>query len=322
MAQRSHRARPLATNLTTVSTGRQFQGVRALLKELAHDVAFKNRRSLRALDATVFFLADVQDGLGPFLAIYLLRVQSWNPSSVGVAMASMVLGTLTAQIPAGALIDRVRWKRAAVVIGAGVVATCCIVMGAMPTLPIVATMQALVGAAAAIMPPAIAGISLGLVGRKRFPRRTSRNEAFNHSGNVFAAVLAGTVGTLIGYWTIFYLVAMIAAASAISVCWFAHARYRPRSRAARTAMAAIRSRAFAAPLHRSALVGVSVFNVSLSFRERRHVAAGRSKGLGELPSHGGRGDVGVHRRGRKSSWCRSPSWPGDWPKAGAENPCS
>ena len=138
LAQRSHNA--------TLSRDKPDDGQksRGLLKESSRDINITNRHSLRALDATVFFLADVQDGLGPFLAIYLLRVQNWNPSSVGVAMASMVLGTLTTQIPAGALIDRVRWKRAAVVTGAGIVATCCIMMGSMPTLAIVATMQALI----------------------------------------------------------------------------------------------------------------------------------------------------------------------------------
>ena len=121
-------------------------------------------RSLRALDALTFFLADVQDGLGPFLAIYLLRIQYWQPSSVGIAMASIVIGTLLAQVPAGGLIDRIHWKRSAVVAAAGLVAVCSIVIVAVPTLPVVAAMQALTGAAAAVMPPAIAGISLGLVG--------------------------------------------------------------------------------------------------------------------------------------------------------------
>lgn len=172
--------------------------------------------SLRALDAMVFFLADVQDGLGPFLAIYLLQIAHWDHASVGIAMASIVLGTLVAQIPAGAVIDHTRCKRTAVVISSAVVAVCSIVMVLWPVVPIVAATQALTGAAAAVMPPAIAGISLGLVGRARMARRTSRNEAMNHAGNVFAAVAAGAVGTLFGYGTIFFLVAAMAVASALS----------------------------------------------------------------------------------------------------------
>jgi hypothetical protein len=35
-----------------------------------------SRRANQALDAANFFLADVRDGLGPYLAIYLLTVQT------------------------------------------------------------------------------------------------------------------------------------------------------------------------------------------------------------------------------------------------------
>ena len=42
------------------------------------DVAAQVRRPLDALN---FFLADVRDGLGPYLAIYLLTVQRWDEAS-------------------------------------------------------------------------------------------------------------------------------------------------------------------------------------------------------------------------------------------------
>ena len=35
------------------------------------------------LDWLNFFLADVNDGLGPFLAIYLLSSQHWDPARSG-----------------------------------------------------------------------------------------------------------------------------------------------------------------------------------------------------------------------------------------------
>ena len=40
-----------------------------------------------ALDALNFFLADVRDGLGPYLAIYLLTEQHWDEVSIGSVMA-------------------------------------------------------------------------------------------------------------------------------------------------------------------------------------------------------------------------------------------
>ena len=173
--------------------------------------------SLRALDALNFFLADVRDGLGPYLAIYLTSKMHWDASKVGIAMAAMLGGTVVAQTPAGAFIDLVRWKRWAVALAAGLVAVGCVLMITVPTFPFIVAAQASIGAAAAVFPPAIAALTLGIVGHARLARRTGRNEAFNHAGNVVAAVLAGAAGYYIGYWTIFYLVAGMAAASATSV---------------------------------------------------------------------------------------------------------
>ena len=174
-------------------------------------------RGLRSLDAVNFYLADVRDGLGPYLAIYLASNLHWDASKIGIAMAAMLVGTVVAQTPAGALIDRVRWKRAAVAGGAAVVAAGCLLMIATPTFPVIVGSQAVIGVAATLFPAAIAALSLGIVGHARLARRTGRNEAFNHAGNVTAATLAGAAGYFLGYWSIFPLVAAMAAASAVSV---------------------------------------------------------------------------------------------------------
>jgi hypothetical protein len=63
------------------------------------------------LDALNFFLADVRDGLGPYLAIYLLTEQKWDQASIGVVMSIAALAGIVAQTPAGALIDRSTAKR-------------------------------------------------------------------------------------------------------------------------------------------------------------------------------------------------------------------
>lgn len=130
-------------------------------------------------------------------------------------MASIVIGTLIAQMPVGAFIDRTKFKRFAIVAAACIVAICCLCMIAAPSFPVIIACQALIGAAASVMPPAIAGISLGLVGRSHLSRRTGRNEAFNHAGNMTAAILAGFVGTYFNYESIFVLVAVMAIGSSI-----------------------------------------------------------------------------------------------------------
>ena len=65
----------------------------------------------RKLDALNFFLADVRDGLGPYLAIYLLTERKWDEASIGAVMSLAGLAGILAQTPAGALIDRSHAKR-------------------------------------------------------------------------------------------------------------------------------------------------------------------------------------------------------------------
>jgi sugar phosphate permease len=71
----------------------------------------KRQRANRALDAANFFLADVRDGLGPYLAIYLLTEQKWDAASIGLVMSIAGFAGIVAQTPAGALIDTIRAKR-------------------------------------------------------------------------------------------------------------------------------------------------------------------------------------------------------------------
>jgi hypothetical protein len=61
-------------------------------------------RTLRALDWLNFLLADVQSGVGPFLAIYLAGY-GWNEQRVGVALTVGGIAGILAQTPAGALLD-------------------------------------------------------------------------------------------------------------------------------------------------------------------------------------------------------------------------
>ena len=173
--------------------------------------------SLRALDGVNFFLADVRDGMGPFLGTFLRTAQGWDAGRVGIALAASQIGTLLAQTPSGGLIDRVAWKRLVVAIAAIVVALCCALLYVVPTLGSVVVAQTTIGAASAVFPPAIAALTLGIVGRSLLARQTGRNEAFNHAGNVVAAALAGLGAYFLGYPAMFVLVAGMAAASAVAV---------------------------------------------------------------------------------------------------------
>ncbi len=176
-----------------------------------------SRRSLRGLDGLNFLMADVRDGLGPYLSIFLKGDQHWQSGPIGIAMAASSVAAAICQIPAGMLVDSLRIKRALVAVSGLLVAAGCLMIAFLPKLPTVIAAQAMLGAASAIIPPALAALSLGIVGRRLLPARISRNESFNHGGNFVAAGLAGTLGQFIGYDWIFYLVCAFAVASAAVV---------------------------------------------------------------------------------------------------------
>jgi hypothetical protein len=58
-----------------------------------------------------------------------------------------------------------------------------------------------------MMPPAVAAITLGLVTQTGYAHQLGRNEAFNHAGNVTAALLAGFFGYLFGLGSVFAVMA-------------------------------------------------------------------------------------------------------------------
>jgi MFS family permease len=165
------------------------------------------------LDALNFFLADVRDGLGPYLAIYLLTEQKWDQASIGVVMSIAALAGIIAQTPAGALIDRSTAKRDLMIAAAIVVTMACLTLPFIAKFEWVAATQAIAGAAGAIFAPAVAAVTLGIVGPKAFAKRIGRNEAFNHAGNAVAATLAGISAYFFGPIVVFWLLAGMAVAS-------------------------------------------------------------------------------------------------------------
>ena len=171
----------------------------------------------RALDSLNFFLADVRDGLGPYLAVYLLTVQKWDAASIGIVMSIAGIAAIIAQTPAGALIDSSRWKRGLVAGAAFLVMAGTLLVPLFSSFAAVAGLQAVSHAAGSIFQPAIAAITLGIVGPRAFARQTGRNEAFNHAGNATAATFAGVTAYFFGPVAVFYVMSAAAIASLVSV---------------------------------------------------------------------------------------------------------
>ncbi len=174
-------------------------------------------QTLHGLDGLNFLMADVRDGLGPFLSVYLKGTQHWGSGDIGLVMAASGIAAAICQIPAGLLVDAVRAKRLLIAISGLLVAGGCLLIAFFPKLPTVLAAQITLGAASAIIPPCLAALSLGIVGHRLLPARISRNESFNHAGNFMAAVLAGALGQYVGVIWLFYLICGFAVASAVVV---------------------------------------------------------------------------------------------------------
>jgi MFS family permease len=145
-------------------------------------------RSLAGLDWVNFFLADVASGFGPFLAIYLLAKQHWNAASIGVVLTIGGVAGLVAQTPAGALIDATQHKRAWLIGTTALISVSVFLVTLIPTFAVITVAQLMLGTAAAIFPSTLAAIALGIVGPKNYTYRIGRMQAFNHAGNVIAAL--------------------------------------------------------------------------------------------------------------------------------------
>src|ERR1700691_2302084 len=101
-------------------------------------------RRLHGLDWLNFFLADVQTGVGPFLAIYLAGCK-WNEERVGLALTVGGVAGILTQTPAGALVDRLRSKRALMTAGIVALAAGALLIAFVPTFWAIMPAQVLIG---------------------------------------------------------------------------------------------------------------------------------------------------------------------------------
>ena len=175
---------------------------------MPRDGSLPVKRSLWALDLLNFFLADVQTGFGPFVAVYL-TTHKWTEVEIGLALS---LGTITAmvsQIPAGAVVDAMRRKRVAAAAGIIAVIGAALMVAVLPTRLPVAVAEILHGVASCIITPAVAAISLRLVGHAALGERLGRNASFASIGNGLAAGVMGGIGTYLSSGAVFWLTAFL-----------------------------------------------------------------------------------------------------------------
>src|SRR5215831_639730 len=73
--------------------------------------------SLNGLDGINFFLAGMQAGFGPFVAV-LLADEKWTQQNIGYVLSVSGIAGLLSQLPGGELLDISRSKRFLLALGA------------------------------------------------------------------------------------------------------------------------------------------------------------------------------------------------------------
>ena len=168
-----------------------------------------SRQSQRGLDWFIFFLADVQTGFGPFVAVYL-TTQKWTQAEIGLILSIGGMVGLIGQMPGGAIIDAARSERFVAGLAVATIGVAALAYAAWPIFPIIALAAFLHAAASCVLGPAIAAISLGLVGPGAIGERLGRNARFASLGNGVAAAVMGTCGYLLSSRSVFLVTFLLA----------------------------------------------------------------------------------------------------------------
>jgi MFS family permease len=164
--------------------------------------------SLRALDWLNFFLAALLVGFGPFVASSLSD-RGWSPANIGLVLTVSGLAGLLTQVPAGELIDMAKSKRTLVGTGTAAVILALLIFGLRPDFPSVFAAAVIQGTTGSILGPAVAAISLGLVGNEALAQRLGRNQRFASIGGLTAAGFVGIIGYLTSLGDIFLVTAAL-----------------------------------------------------------------------------------------------------------------
>jgi MFS family permease len=163
-------------------------------------------RSRRGLDWFVFFVADVQTGFGPFVAVYL-TAQKWTQTDIGLILTVGGLISLFGQIPGGAILDAMRSPRLAAAISVVLIGVSALILALWPIFPAVLASRILQASASCILGPAIAALTLGLVRRSEIGERLGRNGSFASIGTGLAAAGMGACGYYISNQAVFFVTA-------------------------------------------------------------------------------------------------------------------
>jgi MFS family permease len=170
-----------------------------------------------SLDLLNLFVANIQTGFGPFIAVYL-TTQGWTQTSIGIALSVGTVAGMASQIPAGALVDAVRRKSSIAGLCLLAFSACALMFAIQPGVLSVYIAEVLHGFASCALGPCIAAMSLALAGPAGMALRVGRNTRYGSIGNAMGAALMGACGYYLSSRSVFFLAAALSF-PAIGLVW-------------------------------------------------------------------------------------------------------
>ncbi|TEY02341.1 MFS transporter [Campylobacter sp. US33a] len=164
--------------------------------------------SVNLLSWLNFFIADVRDGLGPFLGIFL-KNHGFLEGQIGLINSLASFSALVFGLPFGILIDKTLKKRFIVgfCIFLIIIAVSLNYFFANFTFTLLA--QIGIALSGAFLGPAFCAITLGVVGLNHYAKQTAKNEIYKHFGTLFGAILSFFCAYFYGIASIFMITALM-----------------------------------------------------------------------------------------------------------------
>ena len=233
------------------------------------------RSAERGLDWLNLFVANIQTGFGPFIAVYL-TTQGWTQGAIGFALSIGTATSMASQVPAGAVVDVARRK--SIVAAVSILAfTASAVMFALRPAPLsVYLAEILHGFSSCTLGPAIAAMSLAVAGQAMFGLRVGRNARYASIGNGLGAALMGACGYYVSNQAVFFLTAALTL-PALAALLPLSTLDAPVRRDARRRARRGQERSIAKVLADRRLLTFAALRHALHLRRCRHAAAGEHR---------------------------------------------
>lgn len=166
------------------------------------------RAAGRGLDWLNLFVANVQTGFGPFIAVYLTTA-GWTQTAIGLALSVGTVAAMASQVPAGALVDAIRRKSRVAVFSILAFTASALFFTIAPIPLFVYLAQVLHAFSSCTLGPAIVAMSRAVAGPAALGPRLGRNVRFAAIGNGVGAALMGACGYYFSERSVFFLTALL-----------------------------------------------------------------------------------------------------------------